>query len=187
MDLAVQADRECFTKTMNLTEPAPLILTLQLDATTFTRLDELRQRHFPPDRNFLSAHITLFHALPGDQLAAIRQVVEEVTSATTPFPTAFPALRMLGRGVAVEVVSPPLQAVRRQLASVWQPWLTAQDRQKYQPHVTIQNKVNATEARQLFAELSATWAPLTGSGEGLLLWRYLGGPWQAEGEFLFRQ
>ena len=48
-------------------DPAPLILTLKLDQASFTRLDALRQAHFPPERNWLSAHLTLFHHLPGDQ------------------------------------------------------------------------------------------------------------------------
>lgn len=158
--------------------PAPLIVTLQLDAATFAYLDQLRQAHFPPERNFLAAHITLFHALPGDQTESICATLQKVCAATPAIALALPGVRFLGRGVALTVESPPLLRLRGQLADAWQEWLTPQDRQPYQPHVTIQNKVTAPIARTLYEELRATWQPLAGLGEGLLLWRYLSGPWE---------
>ncbi len=163
----------------------PFILTLSLDAAAFARLDALRQAHFPPERNFLSAHITLFHALPGDQEAAIQQTLQTISAATPIIPLAFPTVRSLGRGVAITVESPALLDLRRQLATTWHDWLSAQDRQRYQPHVTIQNKVTAEVARHLYEQLAASWQPFSGQGEGLLLWRYRGGPWESVAEFPF--
>lgn len=64
-------------------------------------------------------------------------------------------------------------------------WLTPQDRQKFQPHVTIQNKVTPEAARELLERLSDTWEPVTAQGRGLQLWRYRGGPWEGAGTFLF--
>lgn len=158
--------------------PRPFILTLRLDTATFARLDALRQAHFSPERNFLPAHITLFHALPGDQEVAIRQTLQTISAATPRIPLAFPTVRSLGRGVAITVASPALLDLRQQLATTWSDWLGAQDRQRYQPHVTVQNKVTAAVARQLYAQLSASWQAFRGEGEGLLLWRYCGGPWE---------
>lgn len=149
-------------------------------------LDALRQHHFPPARNFLSAHITLFHALPGEERQQIGETLRQLAQTTSELALAFPKLLFLGGGVAVLVESPALVRLRKQLATDWQMWLSRQDRQGYRPHVTIQNKVEASEARQLHAQLSADWQPLYGTGEGLLLWRYLGGPWQLEEEFLFQ-
>lgn len=163
----------------------PFILTLNLDTITFARLDALRQAHFPPERNFLSAHITLFHALPGGQEAAIRQTLQTISAATPIIPLTFPTVRSLGRGVAVVVKSSPLLDLRRQLATTWHDWLGAQDRQRYQPHVTIQNKVTGVVARQLYEQLAASWQPFSGQGEGLSLWRYQGGPWESVAEFPF--
>lgn len=165
---------------------APLIVTLKLDAATFAVFDELRQRHFPPERNFLPAHITLFHALPGAQATNIQATLAARCAATPALRVEFPRLRSLGRGVAVNVECPALLVLRGQLAKIWQTWLGAQDQQPYRPHITIQNKVTADEARRLYEELAARWQPLTGAGEGLLLWRYLGGPWAAAGEFTFQ-
>ena len=55
--------------------------------------------------------------------------------------------------------------------------LTAQDRQKFQPHVTVQNKVQPAEARALFERLRADFSPWPAEGTGLDLWEYRGGPW----------
>ena len=171
--------REAETRMSQPIVAPPLILTLKIDDTTFAHLDGLRQAHFPPERNFLAAHITLFHALPGDQVEAIRATLQTSCAATPAIALALPGVRFLGRGVAVMVESPRLLALRGELAERWQEWLTPQDRQRYQPHVTIQNKVTPTVARNLYEELRATWQPLAGLGEGLLLWRYLSGPWEA--------
>ena len=166
-------------------QPEPFILTLKMDAAAFARLDALRQAHFPPERNFLSAHITLFHALPGDQEAAIRATLAALCAATPMFTLSLPTVRFLGRGVAINVGSPALLTLRGRLAQQWHDWLSAQDRQRYQPHVTIQNKVAPAVARALYDQLSQNWPPLTAQGEGLLLWRYQGGPWAFVAEFPF--
>src|ERR1700712_5017184 len=44
---------------------APLILTLALHGEDQARFDRLRIAHFPPERNLIPAHITMFHHLPG--------------------------------------------------------------------------------------------------------------------------
>jgi hypothetical protein len=53
------------------TQTRPLILTLKMDRESFSRFEGLRQAHFPPHRNFIPAHLTLFHHLPGDDPGAI--------------------------------------------------------------------------------------------------------------------
>ena len=60
--------------------------------------------------------------------------------------------------------------------------LTAQDRRTLQPHVTVQNKASPLIAQALHAQLQAELQPWDGWGEGLLRWRYLGGPWALEAE-----
>lgn len=165
---------------------SPFIVTLKLDTIAFNRLNELRQQHFPPERNFLAAHVTLFHSLPSNQEAAIRQTLQNCLP-TSALPLRFPKLRSLSKGVAVEIDCPDLIRLHQQLAESWQTWLSAQDRQPYRPHVTVQNKVAAEEARHLYDRLSKDWKPLDGQGEGLLLWRYKGGPWEMAGEFSFTE
>ena len=163
----------------------PLVLTLDLDARLFAGLDALRRAHFPPERNHIPAHVTLFHALPGDHEADIAAHLAAACAAHPPVPLTLPGLRSLGRGVAVTVAAPELVTLRNRLARHWAAWLTPQDRHGFRPHVTIQNKVTPAAAKELFADLSATWVPVTGTGDGLRLWRYVGGPWQSAGEFPF--
>ncbi|RKK01996.1 2'-5' RNA ligase family protein [Pseudoroseomonas wenyumeiae] len=164
-------------------DEAPLILTLGLDAASFTRLDALRRAHFPPERNYLSAHLTLFHALPGAMLAEISANLETLAAGTPPPALHFAGLRSLGRGVAFTVESPALVRLRGLLASAWHGLLGAQDRQGFRPHVTVQNKVEPAAARALLAELENDFTSWEGQGVSLLLWHYRGGPWEPAGTF----
>src|SRR4051794_8899864 len=103
---------------------APLILTLALDASSTAHFEALRQEHFPPERNLVPVHLTLFHHLPGDQIA---DIVAETTAACrerAAFPIAATGLRFLGRGVAYTVESAELTTLRASLARAWAPWLT---------------------------------------------------------------
>lgn len=170
---------------MSLDTPPPLILTLMLDQVTFIHFDRLRKQHFPPQRNFLPAHVTVFHALPGDREESLRHLLQDTVGRTLPLALSFPRVRFLGRGVAVDIECRELINMREELAAAWADSLRPQDRQKYRPHVTIQNKVAAGQARDLYHLLSAEWRGRAGVGEGLLLWRYLGGPWEMAGEYRF--
>jgi len=165
---------------------APLIVTLKLDDTTFSWANHLRQEHFPPERNVLPAHVTLFHALPGKHVKLIQTRLNHLGSETPKLSLHFRTLRFLGKGVAIEVQSHELIQLRQRLATDWHDWLTSQDRQVLRPHITIQNKVTPDEARQTYENLSQEWHPIDGYGEGLLLWSYQGGPWQLVGEYLFQ-
>jgi hypothetical protein len=166
---------------------APLILTLALDAATQGWLEALRQAHFPPERNLVPAHVTLFHELPGERL---RDIVDTLARCCAAMPADVPVRlgppRFLGRGVALEVAAPAVAALRGRLAETWRDVLTAQDAQPWRPHATVQNKVAPQVARALHAALTATLAPREAAAEGLLLWHYRGGPWDAAGRFRFR-
>jgi 2'-5' RNA ligase len=163
----------------------PLIVTLKLDARTFEHLDGLRREHFPAHLNHLSAHLTLFHHLPGEERFQVEADLHAVAP-PAPIELQVTGLRSLGRGVAFELFSPVLSALRAALAQRWARWLTPQDRQGFRPHVTVQNKVTPGEARALKAHLSEGFSPFTARGEGFEVWRYLEGPWALEGEALFQ-
>jgi 2'-5' RNA ligase len=167
------------------TTAAPLILTLKLDAESFAFFDALRRKHFPAERNFLSAHVTLFHNLPGSWREQIETDLNDLCRHYKTFPLRFPRWRFLGRGSAIEIESAELNSLRDELKNKWNEWLTAQDRQKFKPHITVQNKVSPDAARSLFDELSADWSVRNGAGVGIELWLYLNGPWKLAGEFAF--
>jgi hypothetical protein len=163
----------------------PLILTLALDEASFARFDALRRRHFPSARNFIPAHLTLFHHLPGVEERRVLEDLRAECAACAPFDLAVTGLRSLGRGVAFTLESRDLGALRSGLVRRWEPWLGPQDRQKHQPHVTVQNKADPGEARALLEALRAGFTPFAVRGEGLHLWRYRGGPWEAAATVAF--
>jgi hypothetical protein len=160
----------------------PLIVTALLDPTAQARFDRLRHRHFPPERNHLDAHLTLFHRLPDD--AAIGAALQ--AAADRPVITA----RVRGvegwrGGVAYDLVAPELADLRAHLARGWAGLLSAQDRAKADLHVTVQNKADPAAAARLHAELAAGFSPYDVQVVGLGLWRYLGGPWEPVRRFGF--
>ena len=165
----------------------PLILSLTMDGALFEKLDSLRREHFPVERNFLSAHLTLFHHLPAEELPAITQHLNGVCEETHRFDLQVPKLRFLGKGVAAVVVAPQLLALHAGLARQWLQYLSAQDRQRLSPHVTLQNKVDPAVARGLFEKLSPRWMGLNGQAIGLSLWWYRGGPWELAAGFAFQE
>jgi len=169
-----------------MSDLSPLILTLKLDPKTFSYFDQLRQQHFPSQKNFLSAHVTLFHSLPVEQKSSLEKTLQDLCAHTPVLVLTFATLRFLGKGVAAEVDCPELIHLHQQLARQWHPWLSRQDQQGYRPHITIQNKVTPDQARSLYGQLTHEWKPFQGKGEGLLLWYYRGGPWELANQFNFR-
>jgi hypothetical protein len=141
------------------------------------RLQALRDEHFPPARNVVPAHVSLFHALPGED---VRQVVDDVRAACArpAFSVDVTGVRSLGRGAALVLASPDLLGLRAALAGRWHDRLTPQDRQRFSAHVTVQNKVDPAVARATVGALTAAFAPWSMTAGGVHVWRYLGGPWE---------
>ncbi len=159
------------------------ILTLRLNPEAQEFFEALRQRHFPPERNLITAHLTLFHQLPENEfvLAELATAVQGESA----FQLEVTGLRSLGRGVAYTVAGQRLMDVHRRLAEAFDPYLIAQDRQRFMPHIVVQNKVMGEQARSLLAELQKTFVPMTMQAQGLELWEYLGGPWKHLQTFAF--
>ncbi len=172
---------------MNEMLHAPLIVTLDLDPDSFAFFDEQRRAFFPPDRNWLSAHLTLFHHLPGQEEDKMVLQIAGLAIRHNPIPLRVTGLRFLGRGVAYEIDAPALSRVREEIVSTWWDRLTAQDRQPFNPHVTVQNKVDPGAARALHSELARDFVPFNATGTGLRLWRYIGPAWDPVAQFPFGQ
>ena len=162
-----------------------LIVTAELGAEELAWLDSLRRRHYPPERNQLPAHLTMFHALPPSAEGEARARL--AACATERPPQAMIAGVMdLGGGVAMRVVSDDLDRIRDAIARDLHGLLSAQDSAGWRPHVTIQNKVPPRTARVLFDKMAADFRPRPLPIRGLALHRYLGGPWQLLGSYAFR-
>ena len=165
--------------------PAPIIVTATLGAADFAWLDGLRRRHFPPERNQLSAHLTLFHHLPPSAAAELDRRLQD--GAADPAPAAtIDRVMLLGRGVAFAVSSPDLEAIRGDLADAFTGLLTPQDKAGWRPHVTIQNKVQPADAKELHAALCSGFMPRPLAIRGLASFYYRGGPWEPIGDYRFR-
>src|SRR3954466_80690 len=154
-----------------------LIVTAELGPEDQAWLDRMRRAHFPPERNHLPAHLTMFHALPPSSETEVRSRLASLTS-TAPPRASIEGLMNLGGGVAYRVASQDLDAVRRDLAETLHGLLTAQDAGGWRPHVTIQNKVAPKVARALIAELEVGFHPRSLAIAGLGVHRYLSGPWE---------
>ena len=162
-----------------------LIVTAELAAEDFAWLEALRRRHYPPERNRVPAHLTMFHALaPSAEDEARRRLAGHSAG---PAPAARIAELMdLGGGVAFRVVSDDLDAIRDELAHDLYGMLGAQDSSGWRPHVTIQNKVAPKLACELLRSLEREFQPRPLRIAGLGLHRYLGGPWETLGAWKFR-
>lgn len=164
---------------------APLILTARLDAEAQARFERLRRAHYPPELNRVPAHCTLFHRLPGGWLTDLEEELVERTWPLDPIPAQASGLSFTGHGVAVALEAPALVSLRAAMAQAWREVLSAQDRQRFVPHVTIQNKVTPGRAQRTHDALNALFEPFSVTVEGLALWRYRGGPWDALAVFPF--
>jgi hypothetical protein len=162
-----------------------LIVTAEPAPADFAWLDQLRRVYYPSDRNQLPAHLTMFHALPPSAEGEARRTLARLASIPPPL-ASIEGLMDLGGGVALRVVSLELDAIRRELAGDFHGLLTAQDSGGWRPHITIQNKVPAKEARALLARLEPEFHPRPLRIGGLGLHRYLGGPWERLATYAFR-
>jgi 2'-5' RNA ligase len=164
---------------------SPIIVTAMLGASDFAWADGLRRRHYPPGLNRVPAHITLFHHLPPSAAEELRAQLKAETRARAPA-ARLAGLRHLGRGVAYQVDSPELEAIRERLADHFAGLLTPQDMAPWRPHITVQNKVEPKAAKALLAELQAAFAPRPLKIASLASWWYRGGPWEPLSEHRFR-
>jgi hypothetical protein len=162
-----------------------LIVTAALGAEDFAWLDGQRRAYFPPERNQLAAHLTMFHALPPSAEAEAGRVLAREAASPAPMAT-LAGLMNLGRGVAYRIVSDELEAIRRSVAEHFHGFLSAQDSQGWRPHVTIMNKAEPAVAKALLRELDTSFSPRPLKIAGLELHRYLGGPWERLGRWSFR-
>ncbi len=165
---------------------APFIVTAELPSDLHAWADGLRRAHFPPERNHLVAHVTLFHALAPSLFEEIKRVLSGETGAHGAVPARLSGVMDLGKGTALAIESPAMLAIRGRIAEHFHGSLSAQDQHKPRLNITIQNKVTTPDARALQRELAATFEPRDFRFAGLALHIYRGGPWEAAGRWSFR-
>lgn len=165
----------------------PFIVTAELPADVLAWADGLRRAHFPPERNHLAAHVTLFHAFAPSLLAELKGLLARLAGERAPVPARVTGLMNLGRGTAIALTSPGMLALREEIADHFHGALTAQDRHPPRLHITVQNKVTPAEARALQQVLAGEVPERAFAFTGLGLHRYLGPDWEAVGRWPFRK
>ncbi len=165
---------------------APLIITAELPLDLFSWANQLRTDHFPPERNYLKAHVTLFHSLPPSSEGEVHGVLSMLAQSHAPVPARLEGLMRLGKGTALDISSPVLLELWDEMADRFHGLLTPQDEHRPRLHITVQNKVSLEEARALQAELDPRILPQDFSFRGLELHAYKGGPWDFIKRWRFR-
>lgn len=152
----------------------------------FSWANQLRTDHFPPERNYLKAHVTLFHALPPSVEGELRDCLKDLARSNRPVPARLLGIMKLGKGTALQLESQAMIAIWQDLADRFHGMLTPQDEHKPRLHVTVQNKVSIEAAKALQAELAPRVEPRDFAFTGLQVHAYRGGPWEELGRFAFR-
>lgn len=166
-------------------EPAPIIVTALFGAEDQAFFDSLRRAHFPPERNHLAAHLTMFHHLAPALAPELKWRLSEATRGVPAPQARLAGLINLGRGTAFRIDSPGLAAIRAELADAFAAMLVPQDKAGWRPHVTVQNKVAPADAKALMAQLEPLAAPRPVRIAGLASWWYRGGPWAPLSRHMF--
>jgi hypothetical protein len=164
----------------------PLIVTALMAAPDQAWFDRLRAAHFPPERNHLAAHLTLFHAIPPMLEQELRQRLAALAAELPPPRAEVVGLMNLGGGVAYRIVSDDLDAIRAELADAFRGSLTQQDSHGWRPHITVQNKVTVAEASALATLLERGFSPRPLALSGLAYDHYDNGPWLPGRRYPFR-
>jgi hypothetical protein len=164
---------------------APLLVTAELPRDVFAWAEGLRRQHFPPERNKVRAHVTLFHALPPSVEGEVRRMLVEL-AAEPPPPARITGIMPLDGGTAFHIVSPALDALHAEMVERLHGVLSVHDRAPRKLHVTVQNKVTGAQAKALQAELAQAWRPDEFAFAGLSLHRCVDGRWVAAGTWRFR-
>lgn len=166
--------------------PTPFIVTAELPVDVFSWANGLRAEHFPPERNFLKAHVTLFHSFAPSLRDELPRFLTRMAGEFAPPSAELTGLMDLGSGTALDIRSPPMLAVRQLIADHFWDMLTKQDQGGKRLHITIQNKVPRGEVLALQTELAPRLVPRRFAFTGLGLHLYRNPHWEAVGTWKFR-
>jgi hypothetical protein len=164
---------------------APLLITAELPPTLFAWADAIRRAHYPPERNRMAAHVTLFHGLPPSAESTVRALLGEM--ANRPPPEAWiTGVMDLGDGTAFALDSQDLAALHEEMAERLHGLVQQRDARTLRPHITVQAKVGATDARALQAELARDLPGASFRFRGLLLSQWRDELWRPAQFYRFR-
>lgn len=165
---------------------APLLVTAVLPPAVFAWAEGLRRTHYPPARNRLAAHVTLFHALPPSAEKEVRRLLSDRTARTPPPMAEIAGIMDLAGGTAFSIRSRGLEALHADLADRLSGLIQQRDDRPLRLHVTVQNKVPRKEAQALQNLLSGAAHPRRFRFAGLLLSHWRDEAWWPGQDYPFR-
>lgn len=166
--------------------PAPFIVTAELPGDILAWADGLRRAHYPPERNKLAAHVTLFHSFAPSLREELPRVLARLAGLYARPTAQIDSLMPLGTGTALAIRSPGMLAIREHVAELLHGALTAQDDHAPRLHITVQNKVTPKAAKALQRVLAATLEPRSFAFTALGLHLYRETHWDSVGCWKFR-
>ncbi|XUU59689.1 2'-5' RNA ligase family protein [Erythrobacter sp. HA6-11] len=155
----------------------PFIVTAKLPPDIQSWAEGLRRAHYPPERNHLHAHVTMFHSFAPSLLEELKDYLPRIAGEFAAPAGEIKGVMDLGKGTAIALEAPELLSLREIIADHFHGSLTAQDLYEPRPHITIQNKVTKEEARALQVRLVSELEPRSFTFPSLELHLYRGGPW----------
>ncbi len=174
------------TQQIDQTSPAPFIVTAELPVDIFAWANGLRAEHFPPERNFLKAHVTLFHSFAPSLREELPRYLSRMAAEFAPPAADLNGLMDLGGGTALAIRSPAMLAIRQLIADHFWDMLTKQDQGGKKLHITVQNKVSRADALALQVKLADRIQPRSFAFTGLGLHIYRRPHWEAVNTWKFR-
>ena len=166
--------------------PAPFIVTGELPNDVLAWADGLRRAHYPPERNWLKAHVTLFHSFAPSLREELPRYLSAMATEYAPPAAEVSGLLDLGSGTAIALRSPGLLAIWERIAEHFWAMLSRQDQGGKRLHITIQNKVPRGDALALQRSLQGGLPHRQFRFTGLGLHIYRGPHWEAVGTWKFR-
>lgn len=155
----------------------PLLVCAELPPDVFAWADALRREHYPPGRNRLGAHVTLFHGLPPSAEPAVAVLLADLSRRSPPA-AVVAGLMDLGSGTAFALESPELSDLHADMVERLHGLVQQKDTRPFRPHITIQNKVTSDDARALQARLAPSLASRSFRFTGLGLYEWTGEIWR---------
>lgn len=160
-----------------MTPRHPLILTLKLDKASQSLLTDLRTKYFPKNRNYLAAHVTLFHAIPAHRFAELDVHLASRAEQTNGFEVFIGEPKKMGnKGVLVTVRDRPhgkIEKIHDDIQNFLQTRvkeekdkLTDQDsRRMGKAHVTVMNKAEEDEVEECLKAVEKEFEGMKQAGE----------------------
>ncbi len=165
---------------------SPFIVTAELPGNVLAWADALRRAYFPPERNHLAAHVTMFHAFSPSLREELQGMLAALADEFAPPAVRVTGLMNLGGGTAIKLHSPGMSAIRTLISERFHGMLTAQDQGAKQLHITIQNKVAPAAAKALQTALAPVLESREFAFPALGLHLYLGPQWEPQGRWPLR-